>query len=176
MGARLVGAGLVMVLAVLYGCAAPKQSAGYFEIRMAAGDARPGHLQARVPQLSKPIYVSPTIEFTEADVKKAEVLKSESGTKYLRSPSRPDQAIRIRGRGLGPAVGITLTWAASRKLERLTTENKGSRLAILVAGRVISAPLITGVVRKRMLIYGGFTQQDAELLATILNGQYKPHE
>ena len=160
------GVVLASLLSCVWGCAGgPARTGSYFQIRLASEEERPGYLEARVPDMKKPIYVSPTIELTDADVKWARVLE-------LRPPRMVGAKAERRDRG--PGVGIKLTWAASRKLRRLTEEHTGERLAIIVADRVISAPVITGTIRKQMLIYGNFDKEEAELLATILNGNYVP--
>jgi len=159
-------------LVALCGCAASaKPASGYLEIRLAADEETPDYLQARVPELRAPIYVSPKVELTEADIKKAEVLEARGRNARIGDKRR---MFRVKGRDLGPAVGIVFNRSGSRKLARLTEENVGKRLAIVIGGRVVSAPRIAGKIKKKMLLYGNFTREDAVTLVTILNGQYKP--
>jgi preprotein translocase subunit SecD len=72
-----------------------------------------------------------------------------------------------------PAVGFELTQDAGLRFEAATRENLGRRMAIVLgntsAKRVISAPVIEGVIRDRGIIQGGgFTVQRAEDLALQL--------
>ena len=151
----------LVLLALACGCAGSQQApSGYLEIRLADDEQRPDYIEVNVAGMRAPIYVSPIVELTEADIEKAEYIEM-----------RP-AAVRRRGKSAMKkrhAVGVKFGWFASRKLGRLTDEHTGERLAIIVAGRVVSAPRITGRIEGGMLIHGNFNKADAKMLAAVLN-------
>jgi preprotein translocase subunit SecD len=80
------------------------------------------------------------------------------------------------GRGeLGqPNVRFTLNSRGAEALERETARNVGRRLAIVLDGRVISAPTIEGVVGAEGQIRGGFTAAEADETAALLRAGALP--
>ncbi len=77
-----------------------------------------------------------------------------------------------------PAVSFELTQDAGRRFENATRENLGLRMAIVLGGvedkRVISAPVIEGVIRDVGIIRGGFDITRAEDLALQLRSGAMP--
>jgi preprotein translocase subunit SecD len=69
------------------------------------------------------------------------------------------------------SITIALTPAGARKLEKVSTDNVGKRLAILVADKVVSAPIIrTPILHGSAVIEGGkTTEQEANSLAALIN-------
>jgi preprotein translocase subunit SecD len=71
-----------------------------------------------------------------------------------------------------PAVSFELSQDAGKRFEIATRENMGRKMAIVLGGptdkRVISAPVIEGVIRDQGIIRGGFTLEQAEDLALKL--------
>jgi preprotein translocase subunit SecD len=71
-----------------------------------------------------------------------------------------------------PAVSFELTQDAGKRFEMATRENMGRKMAIVLGGpsdkRVISAPVIEGVIRDQGIIRGGFSVEQAEDLALKL--------
>jgi len=69
-------------------------------------------------------------------------------------------------------VSFELTQDAGRRFEVATRENLGRQMAIVLGGvrnkKVISAPVIEGVIRDRGLIRGSFTQSEVQDLAIKL--------
>jgi preprotein translocase subunit SecD len=74
----------------------------------------------------------------------------------------------------GPIVGFSLTADAGRRFEKLTRENKGQLLAILLDGKVISTPRINDTISDQGIIEGGFTVRSAEDLALQLRSGALP--
>lgn len=95
------------------------------------------------------IYVDPEPSFDMQQIAKAAVISTEEGR---------------------PAISIEFTETGSERLEKLTSENTGKRLAILFNGKVIQAPKIVGAMGKRAVIHGNFTIQQAVQIAHALNG------
>jgi preprotein translocase subunit SecD len=67
-----------------------------------------------------------------------------------------------------PAVSFTLNADGGRRFGKVTSENIGRYLAIVLDEHVQSAPRIDGRITTDGRIYGNFTQQEAQDLALIL--------
>jgi len=91
-----------------------------------------------------PVWISPEVALTNADI--------------ARAWPQPDAD--------GFSVGFLLTEEGALKLARLTKSHIGDNLAIMVDGRVISAPQITDeITGGRATILGNFTEEEAGLIA-----------
>jgi preprotein translocase subunit SecD len=73
-----------------------------------------------------------------------------------------------------PAVSFTLNQDGARKFGRATGENIGRRLAIILDGRVESAPVIEGRITDEGRITGTFTQREAADLSLVLRSGALP--
>jgi preprotein translocase subunit SecD len=82
------------------------------------------------------------------------------------SPSR-DQAGR-------PSVSFTLSRDGAARFSRVTGENIGKQLAIVLDNRVVSAPVIQGQISDRGEITGNFTVREAADLALVLRSGALP--
>lgn len=75
-----------------------------------------------------------------------------------------------------PIVEFSLTPTGAEAFGRLTGENVGAGLAIVLDGRVVSAPRINSQIRDSGMIEGSFTQQEAQDLSTVLKSGALPAE
>jgi preprotein translocase subunit SecD len=74
-----------------------------------------------------------------------------------------------------PAVSFSLNQEGARKFGKATGENIGRRLAIILDGRVQSAPVIEGrIFDEGRISGGGFTQQDVQDLSLVLRSGALP--
>jgi preprotein translocase subunit SecD len=73
-----------------------------------------------------------------------------------------------------PAVSFTLTPDGSRKFGTVTEQNIGRQLAIIVDGRVQSAPRIESRITTDGRISGSFTQEEVQNLSLILRSGALP--
>ncbi len=73
-----------------------------------------------------------------------------------------------------PAVRFTLTSDGARKFSRVTGENIGRTLAIILDNRVFSAPRIEGRINDEGRIYGSFTTQEVNDLSLVLRSGALP--
>jgi preprotein translocase subunit SecD len=73
-----------------------------------------------------------------------------------------------------PAVSFTLNNDGGRKFGAFTAANIGKNLAIVLDGRVFSAPRIDGQIFDEGQIYGSFTQQEAQDLSLVLRSGALP--
>ena len=73
-----------------------------------------------------------------------------------------------------PAVGFSLTREGSRKFGKVTGDNIGRSLAIILDNRVQSAPRIEGRINDNGRISGSFTQEQVTDLSLVLNSGALP--
>jgi preprotein translocase subunit SecD len=73
-----------------------------------------------------------------------------------------------------PIVEFSLTPDGSREFGELTGKNTGQGLAIVLDGRVVSAPVIRSRIVDSGIIEGNFTQQEVEDLSTVLRSGALP--
>lgn len=69
-----------------------------------------------------------------------------------------------------PVIAFRLTPEGGRKFAQVTSANVGRRFAIVLDGRLLSAPVIqTPIVGGSGQITGAFTREDAEVLANLMS-------
>lgn len=73
-----------------------------------------------------------------------------------------------------PVVSFILTADGGRKFGEETGANVGRNLAIILDGRVVSAPTIESRITDSGIIRGNFTQQEVQDLATVLRSGALP--
>ena len=73
-----------------------------------------------------------------------------------------------------PAVGFSLNSDGARKFGTATEQNIGRQLAIILDGRVFSAPVVQGRISDEGRISGAFTQQEAQDLSLVLRSGALP--
>jgi preprotein translocase subunit SecD len=73
-----------------------------------------------------------------------------------------------------PAVNFTLTRDGAARFSRVTGDNVGKLLAIVLDNRVVSAPVIHSQISDRGIISGSFTPQQASDLALTLRSGALP--
>jgi preprotein translocase subunit SecD len=73
-----------------------------------------------------------------------------------------------------PGIGVDLAGAREADFARVTSASTGRRLAILIEGRVRSAPTLNSVLGKTFLIEGRFTPEDVGHLTKTITGRAGP--
>ncbi len=73
-----------------------------------------------------------------------------------------------------PAVSFTLNTEGGRRFGKVSSENLGRQLAIILDDRVQSAPRLEGRITTDGQIYGSFTQEEAQTLSLILRSGSLP--
>jgi preprotein translocase subunit SecD len=73
-----------------------------------------------------------------------------------------------------PAVGFSLTPEGGRKFGKVTSENIGRQLAIILDGKVQSAPRLEDKITTDGRIHGNFTQEEVANLCLILRSGALP--
>lgn len=95
------------------------------------------------------LSLEPVVLFTEADVKSAELIVDGYGN---------------------PSINVTLKDLAAQKYARITTDNIGRRIGIVVNGELLTAPQIREVVSTGLIVIkGSLTMVEAETITRSLS-------
>jgi preprotein translocase subunit SecD len=119
------------------------------EFRRAEREPAEGLTEKTVEGTKKKVYLHKTADATNEDVAEARVAKDD----------------RER-----PTIEITFTEQGARKMAKLSKEHTGKLLAIVIDGRVVSAPVIRDPFSAKAVIFGMFTKDEAEKLAKGIKG------
>jgi preprotein translocase subunit SecD len=122
-----------------------------FEFRRAEAKPAEGLTEATVQGTTDKVYLHKTAELTAADVASAAVTTD---------PVSKD-----------PVVEVVFTDAGAKKMAKLTEEHTGKLLAVVLDGKVLTAPVIRAKISARAAITGKFTEAEAKKLADLLNGK-----
>lgn len=156
---RLVTALLVLVFVVTGTAAAvlsalpltlpalARQGSTSLEVRLAEAEPAPGLVEAMVDGSTRRVYLRPGSLVTGADVTSARV--ADAGGTY--------------------SVNVTFSTDASNRLAEATRIHLGRPVAILLDGRVLSAPTLRSIIRGSAVITGDFTRARAERIAAGLS-------
>ena len=101
-------------------------------------------------QATETLYVQKKVLLDQTDLKSASVITNQPAGK--------------------PRIQITLTDAGAKRFAKVTHQNIGKRLAIIIDGRLYSAPTIKTEIRDgKAQITGNFSEQEANDLAAKIN-------
>jgi preprotein translocase subunit SecD len=120
------------------------------EFRRAESIPAPGLEEVTVPGTTKKVYLHKQAALTDQDIAEA----------------RPTQDVRLE-----PAVDVRFTREGREKMAKLSEQQLGKPLAILVNGKLVCAPLVKAKISERALITGRFTEAEAESIARAINGK-----
>jgi len=131
----------LLVLFVLYSVdeLVAQDPAPSLEFRLAEDDNTTGWEKMELRGSDKPIFVSDEVSLDGSQIEKVSFYKDANGN---------------------PSVGITLTEDGAKALEATTSRNRNKRLAIVLNGKVVSAPTIRATIRKEAQITGRFDKDD----------------
>ncbi len=73
-----------------------------------------------------------------------------------------------------PAIAFEVRADAQDRLERLTRDNVGRQVEIVLDGAVLSAPFIRAAIREKGIITGHFTREEVDRLVAVLRGPPLP--
>ncbi len=112
-----------------------------FELRRAESKPAEGLTEATVEGTKNKVYLHKKAELTKEDIAQA----------------------RVTDLGDHPAVEITFTEQGQKKFARLTEDHLGKPLAIMVAGKVLAAPIVRAKVSGgKALLSGNYSKETAE--------------
>jgi len=118
------------------------------EFRLAEDAEFPGSQAASLPNGEEMIHLHPKQDFDPKLVDRAAVICTDQGT---------------------PAVSVEFSKAGTKWITKLTSENLGKRLAVLLNQKVLQAPRIAGSIGGRAIIQGDFSIQQAVAITHALN-------
>ena len=121
-----------------------------FELRLAEKKPADGLQEMVVPQTKDKIYVHPHAILSNADVAKARVGKTQREE---------------------PAVIIAFKETSRKKVIEFSENNMGKIAAILIDGKLVSAPTSHGRFSREAEVSGGLTQEEAERIVKSINAK-----
>ncbi len=125
-----------------------------------------------IPPDDEILYQSERVKGASRDASTPYVVKKET---LLTGEFLTDARVAIDTQYNEPYVSLTFDAPGARIFERITAQNKGKRLAIVLDGKVHSAPVINDVISGgRAQITGRFTHEEATDLAIVLRAGALP--
>lgn len=155
--ARLQACTRGTVLALCVGCAIlgharadeEANAPARMELRRAETEPAEGLVEATVLGTDRKVYLHKTAELTAKDI----------------------QNVRAGGDAQGkPTIEITFTAAGAKKMARLSRQHQGKPLAVMLGGKVLSAPTIRSEITRRAVVTGAFTAKQFERLLNAAGG------
>ena len=138
LAASLLVAGLVAG----FGDGGALQAAVRFEVRLAEAQPAPGLIVARVALDSERlVYLHPDAIVTNDDIAQSWVLEDE-----------PDRF----------GVSVHLLEAGAQRMRQATANHVGRPVAILIDGKVVTAPTLRSAISDSAVISGNYTRVEAE--------------
>jgi hypothetical protein len=123
------------------------------EIHLAEDEPAGELMEAVIVGTDDKVYLHKAAVATSADIAEASVILDALGR---------------------PAIAITFTDDGSKKIAEVTDRHNGKRLAILVDGQVISAPIIRAQIVKKAKVTGNFSQPEAQRIVKALHDNAEP--
>lgn len=130
---------LMLFLLCPTGQVVAKDAAQTLEFRLADDAEESGWQKMELRGSDKPIFVSRKVSLNGGHIEKVSFYKDVSGN---------------------PTVGFVLTDAGAKAMEATTSKNLNKRLAIVLNGKVVSAPTIRSTITKKGQIVGRFDKDD----------------
>ena len=129
----------------------PKKTRAKVEFRRAEERAADGLTEATVPGSNNKVYLHKAAELTTDDI--AEVRATKDNLDLL-------------------AIEFIFTKEGAKRFEKLTEQQTGGLVAVLVDGKVISSALVKEKITKdRVTIGGFFTKEGVDKLVKDINGK-----
>lgn len=129
----------------------PKKGGAKVEFRGAQNEPSEGLTEATDDSAKDKVYLHKAVELTNDDI--AEVRATKDNLDM-------------------PAIEFIFTKEGAKKFTKLTELQTGKLVAVLVDGKVISAPLVKEKITKdRVTIVGRFTKEEVDKLVKGINGK-----
>ena len=138
------------LLASAAGFAAEPPAKISVEFRLAQSEAAEGFTEMKLG--NQKVWVSKTASLTRADIESAKAIEAKDDN------GRTSYSVEVR-----------LTKQGGEKMAALTDKNRNKMLAILIDGKLISAPVIKAKIADLGSITGRFTKEEVESLARRIN-------
>ena len=129
---------------------APTANPPKAEFRLAVDEPTEGFTESVYEDGEKKIFVANTVVLTSDDVAYTRVVEFPGGGKT------------------SPALEVVFTPEGATRIQTISKENIGRRIAVVLDGKVISAPTIRTEIRNKTIITGTFTDADVARIAKII--------
>lgn len=138
---KSIGLFAVLVSFLLYPCdqLPAQESAPLLEFRLADDSDTAGWKKMVVRGSDNSVFVSNEVSLHGGHIERVSFYKDLNGN---------------------PSVGLTLTEDGAKAMEETTTKNLKKKLAIVLNGKVVSAPTIQSTITKDVQITGRFDKND----------------
>ena len=124
---------------------------GSLQVHLAQETPAEGYRPMFVRDTGETVYMEPQPALTEAHLRKIAVW---------------------RGQHDDSTLALMFTEDGTAQLARVTAANVGKRLAFVIDGRVVTAPVLrTQITEGEAVIESGFTEEEATQLAKVLSGE-----
>jgi preprotein translocase subunit SecD len=137
-------------LATPLASARPDEKKEVVEFRRAETKPADGLVEAVIEGTTQKVYIPKKADATTADIAEAKAALDGGGK---------------------PAIDIAFTKEGAKKMLALTEKHRDKPLAILVNGKVVSAPVVREKFGARAQITGAFTQEEVESLVKAINAK-----
>ena len=143
--------GAIVLPLIGHATQAPRDAArpAGFELRLAQEIPGEGLSEAIVEHTDKKIYLFKEALITGKDLIEARVVEDEALFR----------------------VDVVFTPEAAQRMARASQEHIGKPIAIMVDGKVLSAPIVRSMFSDRAAIAGSFTREEAESLANRIRSR-----
>lgn len=120
------------------------------EFRRAETKSAEGLAEAMVAGSRSKVYLHKKADLTNDDIDEVRAVEDADGR---------------------PAIEFVLTKEGAKKMEKLTEQHLGKPLAILLNGKVVSAPNIRQKISERGRITGNFTKEEVDQFVEGINSR-----
>lgn len=151
---RIFGLGIAFLIALtVVGCASGPAPSDFVEIRLAVdapeeGKSESDYIKATTKDTKEEILMYPRPVVTEQQIESADRVKMVKG----------------------PAIGITFTEEGFKRMSRATEGHRNARLALVLEGQVVAAPIIASKITTPSLLFaGGYSEKEVTLLVSRIN-------
>jgi len=136
-----IGLFAILMTFLLYPCEqlAAQEPAPLLEFRLADDNDTNGWHKMKVHGSDNSVFVSSEVSLHGAHIEKVSFFKDLNGN---------------------PSVGLTLTEDGAKAMRETTSKNLKKKLAILLDGKVVSAPTIQSTISSEVQITGRFDKND----------------
>ncbi|PYT03340.1 MAG: hypothetical protein DMF60_18750 [Acidobacteria bacterium] len=150
LSAKVVSLALVLLC---YTGQAPRtgQATARLEFRLAEMEPAEGLEEAAIEKTGEKVYLHKEIIINNEDIGEARAVESSWSRDF--------------------EIEIVFSNRGAEKMARISLANTGKRLAIIVDGKVISAPFLRGQIADKAQISGAFTKEAAEELASKIKSK-----
>jgi len=147
-------AGFLLVIGLLgWVSAGEEKKVDRLQFRIGERQPGPGLTEMTVSGSKEKVYLREKVELSQADVAQASAEKTKERVEIM----------------------LVFTDAGKEKLAKLTGENKGKLLCIVVEGKLVAAPIIkSSIPAGKAALTGNFSLEEAKRIVSAILGKKDP--